>query len=107
MWVQISGTADLGGGGGGGGWMKPGLKVTGIAVDRFLGGSGGGWMRARLAKGLRLPPLSMDARRDLSGEPELEGATGCPPLMPPCAAAFDVQQLLMSTLPAKGTTKPS
>ena len=64
--------------------MKPGLKVTGMAVERFLGGSGGGWMRGRLAKGLRLPPLSMDARRDRSGEPELEVAIA---LMPPCKAA--------------------
>ena len=41
-------------------------------------------MRGRLAKGLRLLLLSMDARRDRSGEPELEGATGCATRTPPC-----------------------
>ena len=54
-------------------------------------------MRLRLAKGLRLPPLSIEARRDLSGDPELEGATECAPLMPP----YNVTRLsILACLPS-------
>lgn len=53
--------------------MNPGLYIpTGTTLVRFFGGSGGGCMMGRLEKGDRLPPLSKDARRDLSGDPDVE-----------------------------------
>lgn len=79
-------TSYLGGGGGGGGWINPGLKTaTGIAAVLFLGGSGGGCMTSRRENGDRLLPLSNEARRILSGEPELLLAPQSPaPFLPLC-----------------------
>lgn len=63
--------------------MKLGLNIPcGAGTERFFGGSGGGCMSGRLEKGDRLPPLSIDARRERSGDPEVE----LPP--PKVATAF-------------------